>query len=116
MKCRWPSLLLVAAAMFAAPSVHAAGDPTAPGAALFAQKCAMCHRTMGMGTVLLSRRMEPALAPLENRRDLTVAFVTAAARTGLGNMPRISRGEVADAELALIAAWLAAPASPAAER
>lgn len=90
----------------------AAGPPTERGAALFAEKCAMCHRTMGMGTVLLSRRMDPAVAPLEKRRDLTAEFVTTAARVGLGNMPRISRGEVADGELAVIAAWLATPAPP----
>ena len=90
----------------------AAGPPNERGAALFAEKCAMCHRTMGMGTVLLSRRMDPAVAPLEKRRDLTAEFVTTAARVGLGNMPRISRGEVADGDLALIAAWLATPAPP----
>ena len=103
-------LLLGTVAMLAVPAARAAGGPDERGAALFAEKCAMCHRTMGMGTVLLSRRMDPALAPLEKRRDLTAEFVMAAARVGLGNMPRITRGEVADADLAAIAAWLAVPA------
>lgn len=92
-------------------SAVAAGLPTERGAALFTEKCAMCHRVMGMGTVLLTRRREAATAPLEKRTDLTVEFVTAAARAGLGNMPRISRGEVSDADLATIAAWLAVPAT-----
>ena len=96
-----------------AMEASAAGLPTERGAALFAEKCAMCHRVMGMGTVLLTRRRDAATAPLEKRTDLTVEFVTAAARAGLGNMPRISRGEVSDADLATIAAWLAVPSAPA---
>lgn len=74
---------------------------------LFVEKCSMCHRQMGMGTVILARRMDPKVAMLEARKDLTVEFVTAAARTGIGNMPRISHGEVSDAQLAQIAAYLA---------
>ena len=95
-----------------APRAVAAGPANERGAALFVEKCAMCHRTMGMGTVLLARRMDPAVAPLEQRRDLTVEFVTTAARLGLGNMPRLSRGEVSDADLGVIAAWLSIPATP----
>jgi mono/diheme cytochrome c family protein len=101
--------LVIAAVL--APNAIAAGGTTERGAALFAEKCAMCHRVMGMGTVLLTRRRDPATAPLEKRTDLTVEFVVAAARAGLGNMPRISRGEVSDADLATIAAWLAVPAA-----
>jgi cytochrome c553 len=74
---------------------------------LFVEKCGMCHRQMGMGTVILARRMEPKLARLEMRTDLTADYVTAAARQGIGNMPRIPRGEVSDAQLARIAAYLA---------
>jgi NAD(P)-dependent dehydrogenase (short-subunit alcohol dehydrogenase family) len=33
-----------------------------PAEALFVEKCSMCHREMGMGTVLLARRMNPSLA------------------------------------------------------
>ena len=103
-------LCLVTAAVLA-PNALAAGGPTERGAALFEEKCAMCHRVMGMGTVLLTRRREPATALLEKRTDLTPEFVVAAARAGLGNMPRISRGEVSDSDLATIAAWLAVPAA-----
>lgn len=75
--------------------------------ALFVEKCGMCHRQMGMGTVILARRMDPKLAMLEARRDLTPDYVIQAARAGIGNMPRIPRGEVDDTQLRAIAAYLA---------
>jgi mono/diheme cytochrome c family protein len=74
---------------------------------LFVEKCGMCHRQMGMGTVILARRMDPKLAMLESRKDLDVAMISSVARQGLGNMPRISRAEVSDAQLAQIASYLA---------
>ncbi|NBC35421.1 cytochrome c [Novosphingobium sp. FSY-8] len=74
--------------------------------ALFVAKCGMCHRQMGMGTVILARRMAPAIAMLEARDDLTPDLIRAVARNGMGNMPRIPRGEVSDAQLATIAAYL----------
>lgn len=77
------------------------------GAVLFDEKCAMCHRDAGMGTGLLQRRMDPAIAKLEARKDLTAEFVVTAARIGIGNMPRIPRGEVSDQQMAAIAAYLA---------
>ena len=78
-----------------------------PDEALFVEKCAMCHRRMGMGTVLLSRRMNPALAQLEARTDLTVDYIKTVARQGMGNMPPVRRGELSDAQLDRIAAYLA---------
>jgi cytochrome c553 len=80
-----------------------------PDERLFVEKCGMCHRQMGMGTVILARRMDPKLARLETRNDLTAEYVTAAARQGIGNMPRIPRGEVSDTQLARISAYLAQP-------
>jgi cytochrome c553 len=73
---------------------------------LYVEKCSMCHRQMGMGTVILARRMDPKVARLEARTDLTADYITLAARQGIGNMPRISRAEVSDAQLARIAAYL----------
>jgi mono/diheme cytochrome c family protein len=73
---------------------------------LYVEKCSMCHRQMGMGTVILARRMDPKIAQLELRTDLTAEYVTAAARQGIGNMPRIPRGEVSDAQLARISSYL----------
>lgn len=78
-----------------------------PAEHLFVEKCGMCHRQMGMGTVILARRVDPKVAMLEARQDLSADMVIASARMGIGNMPRISRGEVSDAQLAQIAAYLA---------
>jgi cytochrome c5 len=78
-----------------------------PAEALFVEKCGMCHREMGMGTVILARRMDPTKAMLEKRTDLPADLVISAARNGIGNMPRISRGEVSDAQLKTISDYLA---------
>lgn len=78
-----------------------------PAEALFVEKCGMCHRQMGMGTVILARRVDPSKAMLEARKDLTPEYVIQAARAGVGNMPRIQRGEVSDAQLQTIAQYLA---------
>jgi cytochrome c5 len=83
-----------------------------PQEALFVEKCSMCHRQMGMGTVILARRMEAKLAMLESRDDLTPEYIRVAVRSGLGNMPRITRGEVSDAQLAAITAHLVKRKSP----
>ena len=123
--------LLIAAALLAAPlslspaaaqeqpAKPAAGQGNAganamqdrsfrsPAEQLFVQKCAMCHRQFGMGTVILQRRTGPEKAWLEHRDDLTEDFITAVARNGLSNMPRIPRGEVSDAQMAQIAKYLA---------
>ena len=77
------------------------------GKRLYNQKCAMCHNASGMGTGLLSRRVKPEVAELEKRDDLSAAFVIAAARSGILNMPVITRGDVSDPDLALIANYLA---------
>ena len=92
-----------------AMSIGAMQDRTSksPAEALFVEKCAMCHRQMGMGTVLLSRRLPANSTMLEQRTDLTPEYITSAARMGIGNMPRIPRGEVSDAQLDTIAAYLA---------
>ena len=102
----------------AASAAAAAGPPPMPqpitmaqrpdatgGEALYVEKCIMCHGPNGMGYGLLGRRMEQP--DLEKRDDLTVEYVTLAARQGIGNMPAIPRGEVTDAELEQIAGYLA---------
>lgn len=85
--------------------VHASATET-EGRELYRQKCAMCHGASGMGTMLLGRKIDPALAQLEKRDDLTTDYVIEAARTGIGNMPRILRGDVDDRELKLIADYI----------
>jgi mono/diheme cytochrome c family protein len=72
----------------------------------------MCHGVGGMGTGLLARRVDPKVAELEKRDDLTPDYVITAARTGIGNMPTIARGEVSDKQMAAIAAYLAKGKTP----
>ncbi len=79
---------------------------SSPGRALFEEKCAMCHRADGMGTGLLARRYPKGQELLEARTNLTVDFVSATVRNGVGNMPPLSRAEVSDAQLASIARYL----------
>jgi mono/diheme cytochrome c family protein len=78
--------------------------PSLDGKALFNEKCVMCHGPGGMGTALLARRTK--IPELAKRDDLTKDFVIQVARTGLGNMPAISRGEVSDPQLEAIATYL----------
>jgi mono/diheme cytochrome c family protein len=84
-----------------------AADPEL-GQAKFVEVCAMCHRAGGMGTGILARRAgDTSKGLLESRADLSAVFVRAVVRTGIGNMPRISRGEVSDPTLNEIASYLA---------
>jgi mono/diheme cytochrome c family protein len=101
-----PAILGTLAA-FALAEQPAPAEPARDGPTLFTRKCAMCHRGRGMGTVLLSRRIDPGVADLEKRTDLDAATIKSLVRGGIGNMPRIPRGEVSDAELDRIATWLA---------
>jgi mono/diheme cytochrome c family protein len=77
------------------------------GKALFHQRCEMCHGPGGMGTGLLARRVQPA--ELARRTNLNPDYVFQYARRGLGNMPPVTPGDVSDAELKAIAAYLAPP-------
>lgn len=78
------------------------------GEAKYVEYCIMCHGPVGMGTGLIARRGTPMPAQLELRENLPAAFVVAAARNGIGNMPAIPRGEVSDEDLQAIADYLAA--------
>jgi hypothetical protein len=72
------------------------------GAALFGEKCGMCHRGNGMGTAILARRLPAEQAQLESRTDLQAPFIETVVRSGFGVMYPISRGEVSDKQLTLI--------------
>jgi len=101
------SLLISALSLLA--GVAGAAQPAQPaldGKALFNEKCAMCHNAFGMGTGLLARRVDPAVAELEKRSDLTAAYVERAARIGILNMMPITRADASDAQLAAIAGYL----------
>jgi mono/diheme cytochrome c family protein len=89
-------------------SATAAPSAQLDGNALYQQRCGMCHQGIGMAVSLLSRRPgDTSNGLLEQRKDLVAEFVTTVTRTGIGNMPRVARGEVSDAELAAIATYLA---------
>lgn len=86
-----------------------AGDKD--GEALFSNRCGACHLAGGMGTnLLMKQRMAlgepPESALLANRQDLSAAYVVSVVRNGKMAMPRLSRVEVTDAELAAIAEYL----------
>jgi mono/diheme cytochrome c family protein len=97
------SLLL--AALVASASSQAGEAPD--GKSLFRERCGMCHQTIGMAVSLLSRRPgDTSKGLLEERKDLSAIVVRTMVRSGIGNMPRIARGEVSDGELAAIASYL----------
>lgn len=82
------------------------------GAALFSHHCGYCHLAGGMGTNLLTKQRMMAGQPpetglLANRTDLSADYVTSVVRMGKVAMPRLTRVDVTDAELAAIAAYLA---------
>jgi mono/diheme cytochrome c family protein len=86
---------------------HAMAADAADGKALFTERCGMCHQTNGMGVGLLSRRAgDTSKGLLEQRSDLSAAVIKVVVRTGIGNMPRIARGEVSEPELGQIANYL----------
>lgn len=89
-------------------SLQALADEPPPEV-LFARRCGVCHNAGGVGAQTLARRLGPERAVLAQRADLTVSFVTVVVRHGLLNMPRLTRVEVTDEELAAIATWLARP-------
>jgi mono/diheme cytochrome c family protein len=102
---------LLAAAGFALAILAASASASAADApsdkTLFTTRCGMCHQTNGMGVSILSRRpADASKGLLEARTDLSAEFVYTVARVGTGNMPRISRAEVSDEEMRLIALYL----------
>jgi mono/diheme cytochrome c family protein len=107
------ALVLVAGCDAAPPPTTATASATPPaaeldGKTLYEHRCGMCHQGIGMAVSLLSRRPgDTSEGLLEKRKDLAVPFITTVTRTGIGNMPRIPRGEVSDPEMAAIAAYLA---------
>ncbi|WP_375206909.1 c-type cytochrome [Hyphococcus sp.] len=80
----------------------AQGDPEA----VYLANCQYCHIQLGPGTITLSRRLGPEEALLANRTDLTEGYVETVVRNGLNTMPALTRVEVSDEELELIAAYL----------
>jgi mono/diheme cytochrome c family protein len=92
----------------------AAGDrlnSTDTGEALFSNHCGACHLAGGMGTNLLTVQQIKAGQPpekglLANRDDLTADYVSSVVRMGKGAMPRQTRVDITDSELAKVASFL----------
>lgn len=100
--CSLAAMLLGSFASFTATAAEAPD-----GKALFTNRCGMCHQTIGMAVGILARRPgDVSKGFLEERKDLSAAFVTTVVRSGIINMPRMSRGEVSNAELTAIARYL----------
>jgi mono/diheme cytochrome c family protein len=98
-------IVIALAALLLPLGAFAAAGPD--GKALFTQRCGMCHQTNGMGVGILSRRTgDTSKGLLEQRADVSAAVVQVVVRSGIGNMPRISRAEVSNPELAAIASYL----------
>jgi cytochrome c5 len=99
-------VVVVALAMLVQPPTAFAADGP-DGKALFTQRCGMCQQTNDMGVGILSRRTgDSSKGLLEQREDISAAVVQVVVRAGMGNMPHISRAEVSNPELALIASYL----------
>lgn len=93
-------------------SAHAADtfSAAAKGKALFDQRCGLCHATGELGTFMLGRRLGQENALLAARAGTPEALVLHVVRNGINGMPTFTRVELSDAEIKLIAAYLADPA------
>jgi len=89
-------------------SVSFARPPSADtsGRQLFLHHCGICHLPGGTGTFMLGRRLGKDHALLEQRRDLSPAFISLVVRRGIMSMPRFTRVELTDRELHAIGEYL----------
>jgi mono/diheme cytochrome c family protein len=100
------------AQLWTRPSPHSAppAEPArAAGGKTFDKWCGDCHSTAsGPGSLALQRRYRGALpAVLEQRSDLRPDYVKLVVRHGVSFMPSFRKTEISDADLALVAAYLA---------
>lgn len=109
-KLRSPSL---AAALLLASAAAPAADP-AHGKQVFELWCSSCHKRLDAhdkpvaGTSSLARKYQGSLpAALEDRTDLTGAYVKALVRVGTKSMPPARKTEISDSELADLVSYLA---------
>jgi len=79
------------------------------GGKIFDKWCSDCHSTAeGPGTLALQRKYQGSLPPiLEQRSDLRPDYVKLVVRHGISFMPSFRKTEISDADLALLAAYLA---------
>lgn len=82
-----------------------------PGGRVFDRWCSDCHSTEGgPGSMALQRKYRGNLpAVLERRSDLRPDYVKMVVRQGISFMPSFRKTEISDADLDLLAAYLAPP-------
>ena len=113
MKRLVPALLSLAAT--AAP-LPAGAAPPPDGPALFGRTCAPCHAAGAPGALTLGRRLGPQSAILEQRTDLTAAYIRLVVRRGLRVMPWVTAIELRDRDLDAVATYLTRNNAAAAAR
>jgi len=97
-------------AMPASPhSIPPVESARSTGGKIFDKWCSDCHSTAeGPGSRALQRKYRGSLpAILEQRTDLRPGYVKLAVRHGVSFMPSFRKTEISDADLALLAAYLA---------
>jgi mono/diheme cytochrome c family protein len=101
------SIVLAALGGFACTPARAAAP--APGASIYDKWCSDCHRTAaGPGSRALERRYRGAVpAILEQRDNVNPELVKLVVRRGMSFMPSFRKTEISDAELAMVAGYLA---------
>lgn len=87
-----------------------AGTPAERGAAVFNNWCSACHSRdtrNAPGTTSLQHKYQGSVpAALEDRTDLTPEVIELFVRNGVATMPFYRKTEIADTELAALAAYL----------
>jgi mono/diheme cytochrome c family protein len=110
------AVLAVAPGGCALPSTHASPHSAAPaerprsaGGKVFDKWCGDCHSTVGgPGSLAIQRKYRGNLpAVLEQRNDLRPDYITRVVRHGVSFMPSFRKTEISDADLALLADYLA---------
>jgi mono/diheme cytochrome c family protein len=112
------ALAVAGAIVGAGGTVHAAdkgADTAMTGATIYEHYCIACHdRGVGHpGTQNLAYLYGPEKAALADRDNLTPEYVRVMVRFGRGLMPGFRPSEISDAELKLLADYLAAGPHPA---
>jgi len=86
-----------------------AGALPSPGARIYDKWCSDCHRNpAGPGTRALERRYRGAVPSILEQRDtVNPELVKLVVRRGMSFMPSFRKTEISDAELAMVAGYLA---------
>ncbi|TPG55266.1 cytochrome c [Sphingomonas glacialis] len=106
-------LALGAAVIAPAPAARPVAVQRSEAQRIYAKWCSDCHSVPGRpGSMALERKYHgnPS-AILEQRTDLNPDYVKLVVRHGISFMPSFRKTEISDAELALVADYLAHPAA-----